>query len=466
MSSTPLSVLRSTVFARVLRAFGLFVLVFLAVLWLVTVLWRDQIDSTEWAEISAEVAHAEEAIEEIGIAAFLADYTEPGNRIWEDDYLYEPLEEAQFIHAFRTDDDDILAGYGDLWPDEAEAALFHPEIGVPVRGLTFGFEGGYGVIARFEPEGRQDLLAFAQFATFALFLVGLPLALFVGYFLSRDVFRRIDGVSAMAAAVAGGDMQRRAPETGDGDEFDRLARGINDMLDRLAQLNANIEAVSVGVAHDLKTPLANIGGRLELLDRDASDAVAVAGHVEAAQRYLAELLRVFDALLRLGEVESGRRKAAFARLDLSELVSGMAHAYAPVFEDAQKTLQTQIAPEISIEGDRELLEQMLSNLLENALEHSRDAAKVKVTLGPTHGPSHDPGAQLSIGDDGPGIPPAHRHRIYERFYRADSSRSNPGSGLGLSLVKAIADLHGATVTLDEMAPGAVFTLEFSAQGTH
>ncbi|MEM1373110.1 MAG: HAMP domain-containing sensor histidine kinase [Pseudomonadota bacterium] len=456
MSSTPLSVLRSTVFARVLRAFGLFVLVSLGVLWLVTVLWRDQIDGLEWDAIHAEAAYAEDTIAEVGIKAFLSDYTEPGNRVWEDDYLYEPLEEGQFIHAFRSDEDALLAGYGDLWPDdEAGAALFHPEINVPVRGAAFGYEGGYGVIARFEPESRRDLLAFAQFATFSLFLIGLPLALFVGYFLSRDVFRRINVVSATAAAVAGGNMQSRAPETGDGDEFDRLARGINDMLDRLTQLNANIEAVSVGVAHDLKTPLANIGGRLELLDRDAGDADAVASHVEAAQGYLAELLRVFDALLRLGEVESGRRKAAFAPLDLSALVSGMADAYAPVFEDARKSLSINVAPGVRIEGDGELLEQMLSNLLENALEHSRDAAKVHVTI--------DASARLTIGDDGPGIPPAHRARIYERFYRADSSRTHPGSGLGLSLVKAIADLHGATVTLDASSPGAVFTLDFSGQ---
>ncbi|MEM6277818.1 MAG: HAMP domain-containing sensor histidine kinase [Pseudomonadota bacterium] len=455
MSSTPLSVLRSTVFARVLRAFGLFVLVFLGVLWLVTFVWRDQIDTAEWQQIETEVAYAEGIISEVGIRAFLADYTEPENRVWEDDYLYELLEEAQFIHAFRTDEDDILGGYGDLWPDDAGAALFHPEINVPVRGLAFGYDGGYGVIARFEPEARQDLLAFAQFATFAVFLIGLPLALFVGYFLSRDVFRRIDGVSATAAAVAGGDMDRRAPETGDGDEFDRLARGINDMLDRLAQLNANIEAVSVGVAHDLKTPLANIGGRLELMDRDASDAAAVASHVEAAQGYLSELLRIFDALLRLGEVESGRRKAAFEPSDLSELVAEMAGAYAPVFEDARKSLKIDVARDVQIEGDKELLEQMLSNLLENALEHSRDAANVYVTL------TSD--AMLTIGDDGPGIAPAHSARIFERFYRADSSRTNAGSGLGLSLVKAIADLHGATITVDQSAPGAVFTLDFSGQ---
>ena len=221
------------------------------------------------------------------------------------------------------------------------------------------------------------------------------------------------------------------------------------MLGALAQLNANIEAVSVGVAHDLKTPLANIGGRLELMERDASDPEALQGHIEAAQAYLAELLRIFEALLRIGEVESGRRKAAFAPLNLSEIVGNIGEAYAPVFEDAQKTLELNVSSGVRLDGDRELIDQMLSNLLENALEHSRDAAQVELTLD---------AKVLTIGDDGPGIPPAHHARIFERFYRADSSRTNPGSGLGLALVKSIADLHAMNIALDTNAKGAVFRI--------
>ncbi|MCH2076058.1 MAG: HAMP domain-containing histidine kinase [Rhodobacteraceae bacterium] len=444
------SVVRSTTFARVLRAFGIFVLIALGVLWALTLLWRANLASTEWQLLEAEVAWIEADITENGIEDFLDAYA-GDERIWEDDFLYEPLEEGSFIYAFRDEEDELLAGYGDLYPTDlkAGAELFHPEIDVPIRGVKFGYDGGYAVTARFEPDERSDILAFAQFGTFALFLIGLPLALFVGYFLSRDVLRRIEVISATTAAIAEGDMARRAPETGQNDEFDRLAGGINHMLGALAQLNANIEAVSVGVAHDLKTPLANIGGRLELMERDAGDPAALQGHIEAAQDYLDELLRIFEALLRLGEVESGRRKAAFAPLDLSEIVANMGEAYAPVFEDAQKSLEVSVAPGVALDGDRELLEQMLSNLLENALEHSRDAAQVQLTLS---------ASALTIGDDGPGIPPAHHSRIFERFYRADSSRTNPGSGLGLALVKSIADLHAMTITLDTRAKGAVFSI--------
>jgi len=133
----------------------------------------------------------------------------------------------------------------------------------------------------------------------------------------------------------------------------------------------------------------------------------------------------------------------------------MTAAYAPLFEDARKRLEISIEPSLQILGDRELIEQLLSNLLENALEHSRDAAQVRVVL-----EKGDEQATLTIGDDGPGIPPAHRARVFERFYRADSSRTGPGSGLGLALVKAIADLHDVSIALDDRSEGAVFILGF------
>ncbi|MEL6837930.1 MAG: HAMP domain-containing sensor histidine kinase [Pseudomonadota bacterium] len=279
-----------------------------------------------------------------------------------------------------------------------------------------------------------------------------------GYFLSRSVFNRIEGISQTAAAVAAGQMTSRVPQSDRYDEFDRLAGGINQMLDRLAALNANIEAVSVGVAHDLRTPLTNIGGRLELISRDRANPDAVEKHIEAAEGYLSQLLGIFDALLRLGEVEAGRRKAAFDVVDLSALAADMAEAYAPIFEDANKSFQAHIDSGARISGDRELLEQLVANLLENAVEHARDAAQVGLSVRITADT-----VTLAISDDGPGISPANRTRIFERFYRADGSRSTPGNGLGLSLVKAIADLHGADITLDEDAPGAVFTLVFSRQ---
>ena len=250
-------------------------------------------------------------------------------------------------------------------------------------------------------------------------------------------------------------MATRVGQSGKNDEFDRLAGSINRMLDEVEELNSNIEAVSVGVAHDLRTPLSNIAGRLELIRRDMRNPDKIETHVDAAEAAHEQLMRVFDALLRLGEVNAGNRRAAFERVELSALVSGLADAYEPVYSEADKSLAIEVQSGLQVEGDQELIEQLLANLLENALEHSRDAARAFVTL-----QRDGAGIHLRVGDDGPGISPAHRDRIFDRFFRADSSRSGTGSGLGLSLVKAIADLHGATAGLEDRSDGAVFIVSF------
>jgi len=288
-----------------------------------------------------------------------------------------------------------------------------------------------------------------------MLLLILPLSIITGYAVSRFVFRRIETISQTAAAVGSGEMTSRAPLSGRHDEFDRLAGAINGMLDEVETLNTNIESVSIGVAHDLRTPLTNIGGRLELIRRDSANPEAVEEHVTAAETAQAQLMRIFDALLRLGEVKAGRRKASFTTVDLSALMQTMTDTYDPVFTDAHKTFTASVQPGVTISGDQELIEQLLANLLENALEHSRDAAKVFASLSTENGT-----ALLKIGDDGPGISPVDRDRIFERFFRSDASRSTPGNGLGLSLVQAIAEMHGAEVKLDPDAKGAVFSVRF------
>ncbi len=377
--------------------------------------------------------------------------------IWSDEDIYWVLEEEQQMFVYRDADGETLAGYPELWAEEElrRFPISHPEIDGDVRARTVYLRGGGSItVGEFVPAAHYELTGFAVFGTYALILIVLPLALITGYFLSRSVFTRIEGVSQTAAAVARGEMTRRASVTGKLDEFDRLSMGINQMLDKVDTLNSNIEAVSVGVAHDLKTPLANIGGRLELIQRDLRNSNAVAEHVAAAETYLAQVLRIFDAILRLGEVEAGGRRAAFEEINLSQLATDMGEAFAPVFEDADKSLEVSIAPDCRLRGDPELLQQMVANLLENALEHSRDAATVHLRL------LHSDGLVLEVEDDGPGIALPDQKKVFDRFYRADSSRSSPGNGLGLSLVKAIADLHDATITLQAGSPGAHFRVVF------
>ena len=463
VSPRPVSLWRSTTFARVLQASGAFILAGIAALWALGLVLLWQIDTAEWAELEELEAHLTWVHEDQGWDALIEELSLDDGPLWEPDHIFERLEEGEPVVALWTAEGDIAAGYWGLGAGEEQEVVWldHEDIDDQLRayGFSIGEEDAWLVIARFETEDEAYLLWLMANGTLGLLLVGLPLSLVIGYFLSRSVFRRIETIAATAGEVATGAMDSRPPVSDRRDEFDRVSSSINDMLDKVQVLNKNIESVSVGVAHDLKTPLANIGGRLELMRRDIQDAAATEGHIEAAERYLSDVLRIFDALLRLGEVETGRRRAAFARVDLSDIVSGMAEAYAAVFDEAQKSLSVAVPPGLSIEGDRELLEQMLSNLLENALEHSRDAARAVVSLTESDGR-----VILTVGDDGPGIAPPDRAHVFDRFYRADQSRTTPGSGLGLALVKSIADLHGAGVTLDETAPGAVFVIDFPRVG--
>jgi len=453
------STLSSDIFRRAMLASAGFIAVALALVWAVcgAVLWS--IDRTEWAAIDALTEEVEALYAREGRAGLLAALDIDGSPVWDDDAIYARLEEGAPLFALR-DDETLLGGFEGLWAveddDDALIDLDHPEIDEPLRARAVEIDGDlWAVIGRFVPERSHDWDWLRWIMTRALLLIGLPLSVIIGYGLSRGVLRRIEAISDTADAIRAGARDSRIPLRGSGDEVDRLASKINQMLDDLAQLNRNIEAVSVGVAHDLKTPLSNLGGRLELLRRDLGDRTAAEAHVTAAEGYLDSVLRIFDALLRLGEVESGRRRAGFATVDLSALVADMTDSYAPLFEEAHKHLASTVAPGLRLQGDAALVQQLLSNLLENALEHARDAARVTVTLEATQG-----ALVLRVGDDGPGIPPGDRARLFDRFYRGDASRTTRGNGLGLSLVKAIATLHDARVTLRDDTQGAVFEIEF------
>lgn len=454
------NILGSTVFQQVLLASARFTIAALILLWAITGVGLWQILSAQDTRIDEGRAWLEGLYYTDGNDAIIDALSNDDGAIWSQDDMFYFLEEAELMVAFRDPDYELLGGYEGLHGEDTlgPAVFDHPEIEEPVRGLFVQLRGGESiVVAEFVPQGFGDFQSFAWFGSFALVLIVLPLSVLTGYFLSRRVYDRIEGLSNTAASVASGQMASRVALSDRDDEFDRLGAGINAMLDEVAGLNENIEAVSVGVAHDLRTPLSNLGGRLELIGRDIEDPDAVAAHLDKAESHLSQVLRIFDAILRLGEVEAGKRRAAFGPVDLSGLVRDLGEAYGPVFEEADKSLTMALDTPIEVEGDRELLEQMLSNLLENALEHSRDAASVRLMLART-----GQGITLTVADDGPGISPADRERVFERFFRADSSRLSPGNGLGLALVRAIADLHDADLALAEDTPGAEFVVRFPA----
>ena len=275
----------------------------------------------------------------------------------------------------------------------------------------------------------------------------LLLGLLGGALIGRGIVRRVAAMEAALAAVEAGDIGRRLAARAGGDEFDRLAGRINATLDRLQDLMATVRQVTDDVAHDLRTPLSRLRQRLEAAasgrDGDARDAVA--GAIGECDR----ILGVFEALLRIAQVEGGGPRASFGRFDLSGVAEAVAEVYGPAAEERGQALETRIAPNVAAWGDRELVTQMLANLVENAARHGREGGRVAVALEP----AADGGAVVTVADDGPGIPAAERERVFRRFHRLDAARSSPGTGLGLALAKAVADLHGMAIELSDNAPG-------------
>ncbi|HTW72109.1 MAG TPA: ATP-binding protein [Acetobacteraceae bacterium] len=269
-----------------------------------------------------------------------------------------------------------------------------------------------------------------------------------GIWLSRVFLHRVDAMSRTAEAIIDGDLGQRIPLRGSGDDLDRLAETLNRMLDRMEKLLTSVREASNNIAHDLRTPLSRLRQHLEeARGRPGSGA----DHEHALDRAKAEveaLLGTFAALLRIAEVEAGAQRAAFCRVDLSAVVETVADAFAPAAEDEGRRLTADVAPGVAVHGDKELLTQMLVNLADNALRHTPRGTVVRLSLA-----RQGRQAVLAVQDNGAGIPEAERDHVLRRFYRLDHSRTTPGSGLGLSLVAAVAELHGAALRLEDARPG-------------
>ncbi|TIN14518.1 MAG: HAMP domain-containing histidine kinase, partial [Mesorhizobium sp.] len=242
-------------------------------------------------------------------------------------------------------------------------------------------------------------------------------------------------------------------------DIDAVSIQVNAALDRLSGLVDGMREVSANIAHDLKTPL----NRLQMILEQAADKTAsgetVSAELADARSESRQINDTFDALLRIAQIEAGARRARFVDLDVGSVVDTIGEVYADVAEDDGKSLSTDLVPETKryVHGDRDLLMQMLANLVENALRHCppRTAIELSVT---TQGDR----VLVHVRDDGPGIPAGEREKVFQRLYRLDSSRTTPGSGLGLSLVKAVADLHGASITLEDNHPGLAVIVDFPA----
>ncbi len=281
-------------------------------------------------------------------------------------------------------------------------------------------------------------------------LLVLLLALLGGWLIRRALLHRVEGINRTATAIRQGDLSQRLPQSRGGDEFDQLEVTINHMLDQIEQLVDGVRHVSNSIAHDLRTPLAETRFRLEGLLHDLPDNAAQE-QIAAAIADIDRLIGVFNALLRLAELDSGLRRAGFAELDLTALVEEAAELYAPSAEAKGILLHCDAPPGLRLTGDRQLLAQAIGNLLDNAIKYTPPSGRILLLARPDG---------VTVADNGPGMTVAERERAVERFYRGDAARSTAGFGLGLSLVQAIARLHGGVLRLEDNAPGLRATLEF------
>lgn len=299
----------------------------------------------------------------------------------------------------------------------------------------------------------EDVVANA----FAIVLgISVLLGLAAGFLLTKGVLWRVEAVTRTAEAIIAGDMTRRIAPTGAGDEFDRLATSLNAMLDRIMQLMDSLQQVSNDIAHDLRTPLSRLRQNLERTRIHPATTQDYAAAVERAIEEADGLLTTFSALLRISQIEAGSQRAAFRPVDLTEVVTTICEAYAPDVEEGGRSLTCMIAPGMVVDGDRELLAQLLANLIENALAHTPLGTAIQVSL--RNPDQTEVGPTIEVADDGPGIPPAEREKVLRRFYRLERSRTTPGNGLGLSLVAAVAKLHGADARFSDRNPGLCVTV--------
>jgi signal transduction histidine kinase len=311
--------------------------------------------------------------------------------------------------------------------------------------------------------GRDNLL-FKPLQTFFWYGLAAAIAvlsiagLFVGLITRRALMSRVHSIRHTVSAIIHGDLKHRLPTHLNDDELNTLSRTINGMLEQIELLVHGVRNVSNSIAHDLRTPLAELRSRLEQLSLMRPPGEETYTEIDGAVADVDRVIRIFDALLRLAEIDAGLRRSGFVSLDVSDLAANAVEFYEPAAELKNIALKSQSDGPLWIAGDPVLLAQALSNLIDNALKYAPQNGAIEVAVR-KRGAA---GVEISVSDNGPGIDALEKSKVLQRFYRGDASRGTPGVGLGLSLVQAVAKLHGSPLELCDQAPGLRVVLTMQA----
>lgn len=413
-----------------------------------------EVDST----IDAEIDVLADQYRRSGLAGLRSLVSQRLERTPAGDNVYL-LQDPQGLHVI---------GNLHAWPDEPPEPGGYVQFGLgsqpgplstlrPGRGRIVELPDGYRLlVGRDMLEVRvfqERVLSGLGWAMAMTVLLALASAMFVG----RSIGVRVARINEAIDEIVSGDLSRRLPTRPEGDELDELTDHVNGMLDRIQELLTSVRQVADNIAHDLRTPLARLKRRLEAGLAQSEDQERHAEELEAALAEADALLATFNALLRIARIEAERRREEFGEIDVRALVLDVAELYRPLAEDAGKRLETTVAAGLSVHGDRDLLFQALANLVDNAVKHAPSGSEIRLVAEPE-------GATVSlrVEDQGPGIPACERERVFGRLVRLDTSRTTPGSGLGLSLVAAVARLHDGEAAIEDNRPGARAILRLPA----
>ena len=330
-----------------------------------------------------------------------------------------------------------------------------------IYGFATKLQNGAVLYVAENASALQALNELIRNAFVAVFGTILAISFAGGMFIARQTLARVESMSKTSHDIMAGDLTRRIPLNGTGDEFDRLATNLNAMLDRIEILMENLQQVSNDIAHDLRSPLARLREHLELARRLTHEPQTQAAFDEGIAQ-VDSGLSIFSALLRIAEVEAGARRRDFTAVDLSALLRDLVETFETVAEAESMTLTAAIAGNLSVVGDRSLLAQMFVNIIENAIRHSTAGTKISIEA------AHPNAAhvEIVIADNGPGIPPEEYTHVLQRFVRMDASRHSPGTGLGLALVAAVVELHNGKIDLRSNNPGLRVSILLNCANDH
>ena len=377
------------------------------------------------------------------------------------------------IYLLTTPAGVILAGNLSGWPDAVPSASGWTHFKVADYGgvndrpstaqaITFTLPGQFRLLVGRDMSEIDQLRSRMVHSLGWILGATAMLGLGGGLLLSRGAMLRIEAINRTTRQIMAGDLSDRVPRFGGGDEIDRLAGNLNAMLDRIERLMTGMRQVTDSVAHDLRTPLTRLRSRIELaLIHESDDPEVYRGVLQDTIAEADRLLATFTALLSIAEAESGAKRQDFTPVDLAEVVKLAADLYEPVAEERGQRLIMNIRKAATVRGNGQLLAQAVSNLLDNAIKYTPHGGRITLEL---DGAGPGQAARVTVADSGPGIPAEARERVLQRFVRLDTARASPGNGLGLSLVDAVATLHGARLELSDNEPGLRVALVFPAEG--